>query len=220
MRLELGTPVHCTDGAYGELADVVVDPISKRVTHVVVRPTGQEAEETRLVPVQLVESGGEPSELSLRATVAEVNGLEPVREYAYRRLGESAVSDPDWDVGIQDVLAAPYYEADFGQGLGAFPGYGPELGLIYDRVPKGEVEIRRSSDVFSADEHHLGEVDWMLVDDEGHITHLILERGHLWGRQEVTIPIGGVAKVETDVVTLSLTKDQVGELPSIRVRRH
>jgi sporulation protein YlmC with PRC-barrel domain len=218
MRLELGTPVRCTDEPYGELADVVVDPISKRVTHLVVRPTHQEALETRLVPIELVEGGDQASEISLRCTVEDVKGLEPVQEYAYLRLGESAAEDPNWDVGVQDVLASPYYEGD--AALGGYPGYGPDLGLIYDRVPKGEVEIRRSSDVYSADEHHLGEVDGFLVDGEAHITHLILERGHLWGRREVTIPIGAVAKVETDLVTLSLLKDQVGDLPSVRVRRH
>jgi hypothetical protein len=218
MRLELGTPVRCTDKAYGELADVVIDPISKRVTHLVVRPEHQEALETRLVPIELVQGGDEAAEISLRCTVEDVNGFEPVQEYAYLRLREAAVADPDWDVGVEDVLASPYYEADPALGLG-YPGYDRDLGLIYDRVPKGEVEIRRSSDVWSADEHHLGDVDGFLVDAEAHITHLILERGHLWGRREVTIPIGAVAKVETDTVTLSLSKDQVGELPSVRVHR-
>lgn len=218
MRLELGTRVRCTDKPYGELADVVVDPISKRVTHLVVRPSDEDAPETRLVPIELVDGGDEGSELSLRCTVEEVNGLEPVQEYAYLRLGESVANDPNWDIGVQDVLASPYYEADLA-GLGS-PGYGQELGLIYDRVPKGEVEIRRSSDVYSADEHHLGKVDGFLVDGEADITHVILERGHLWGRRDVTIPIGAVAKVETDAVTLSLSKDQVGELPSVRVHRH
>jgi sporulation protein YlmC with PRC-barrel domain len=217
MRLELGTPVRCTDKPYGELADVVVDPISKAVTHLVVRPSHQEALETRLVPIELVEGGDATSGIALRCTVEDVNGLEPVQEYAYLRLAESAANDPNWDVGVQDVLASPYYEADPGLG---YTGYPPDLGLIYDRVPKGEVEIRRSSDVYSADEHHLGEVDGFLVDAEAHITHLILERGHLWGRREVTIPIGAVAKVETDLVTLSLSKDQVGDLPSVRVHRH
>ena len=219
MRLELGTPVRCTDDPYGELADVVVDPISKRVTHLVVRPTHQETLETRLVPIELVGGGDEATEISLRCTVADVNELEPVQEYGYLRVGESAVDDPNWDVGVKDVLASPYYEADPALGLG-YPGYAPDLGLIYDRIPKDEVEIRRSSDVYSADEHHLGKVDGFLVDGEAHITHLILERGHLWGKRDVTIPIGAVANVETDQVTLGLIKDQVGDLPSVRVHRH
>lgn len=219
MRIELGTPVRCTDGAYGELADVVIDPISKRLTHLVVRPRRQEVLETRLVPVELAEGGDEASEISLRCTVEEVNWLEPVQEFTYLRLGESAVEDPDWDVGVQDVLAMPYYEAEFGPGVATVPSYDPNLGLTYDRVPKGEVEIRRSSAVSSADGHGLGEVDGFIVDDKGHITHFILEHGHLWGRRDVTIPIGAVAKVETDAVTLSLSKDEVGALPSVRVHR-
>ena len=63
-------------------------------------------------------------------------------------------------------------------------------------------------------------MDGFLVDGEADITHVLLERGHLWGRRDVTIPIGAVAKVETDAVTLSLSKDQVGELASVRVHRH
>jgi hypothetical protein len=35
----------------------------------------------------------------------------------------------------------------------------------------------------------------------------------------VTIPIGAVAKVETDLVTLQLSKKEVGDLPSVRVHR-
>jgi sporulation protein YlmC with PRC-barrel domain len=215
MRLELGTPVRCTDDTFGELADVVIDPISKRLTHLVVRPRHQEGEAPRLVPVELAEGGEEESEISLRCTVDEVNRLEPVQEFAYLRLDEFPVEDPNWDVGVQDVLAMPYYEGD---PLG-LPSYNTNVGMTYDRVPKGEVEIRRSSAVTSADGHGLGEVDGFLVDGEGQITHFILERGHLWGRREVTIPIGAVATVETDAVTLSLSKDEVGALPSVRVHR-
>jgi sporulation protein YlmC with PRC-barrel domain len=215
MRLELGTPVRCTDDTFGELADVVIDPISKRLTHLVVRPRHQEGEAPRLGPVELAEGGEEESEISLRCTVDEVNRLEPVQEFAYLRLDEFPVEDPNWDVGVQDVLAMPYYEGD---PLG-LPSYNTNVGMTYDRVPKGEVEIRRSSAVTSADGHGLGEVDGFLVDGEGQITHFILERGHLWGRREVTIPIGAVAKVETDAVTLTLSKDEVGALPSVRVHR-
>jgi len=216
MRLELGTPVRCTDDTFGELADVVIDPISKRLTHLVVRPRDQEEQAARLVPVELAEGSDEGSEISLHCTVEEANRLEPVHEFAYLRLGEAPVEDPDWDVGVEDVLAMPYYEAD---PLGPNPNYEPNVGMTYDRVPKGEVEIRRSSAVTSADGHDLGQVDGFLVDGDGQITHFILERGHLWGRREITIPIGAVGKVETDAVTLGLSKDEVGALPSVRVHR-
>jgi hypothetical protein len=73
--------------------------------------------------------------------------------------------------------------------------------------------------VIAADDHFLGKVDGFVVDDT-HITHFVLERGHLWGKREITIPIGAVAKVENDAVSLSLSKDQVEDLPSVRVHRH
>ena len=92
--------------------------------------------------------------------------------------------------------------------------------MYYDRVPKGEVEVRRASAVISADGHSLGEVDGFVVDADKHITHFVLERGHLWGRKEVTIPIGALARIETDEVHIALSKDEVGALPAVRVGRH
>jgi hypothetical protein len=136
-----------------------------------------------------------------------------VQKVAYLQLGDFPLDDPDWDVGVQEVYALPYYPA---YGLEAMP---LDLTVMYDRIPKGEVEIRRASDVYSAEGHHLGHVDGLLVDRDEHITHLVLERGHLWGRREVTIPIGAAAKVETDDVTLSLTKDEVAALPEVPVQR-
>jgi sporulation protein YlmC with PRC-barrel domain len=215
MRLELGRQVRCTDGPVGELVDVVIDPTKKRLTHLVVRPHELDGR-SRLVPIELAERGDEGDSIALRCTREEVERLPDVNEHAFLRLGELPVDDPDWDVGTEDVLAMPYYEsAEFG-GYGAFDS---SVAVVYDRVPKGEVEIRRASAVHTADGHHLGQVDGFLVDKDDQITHLVLERGHLWGRREVTIPIGAVAKVETDAVTVRLSKEEVGELPAARVHR-
>lgn len=43
--------------------------------------------------------------------------------------------------------------------------------VMYDRIPKGGVEIRRTSDVYSAGGHHLGHVEGFLIDRDEHITH-------------------------------------------------
>ena len=81
------------------------------------------------------------------------------------------------------------------------------------------MEVRRSSNVITSDGNYLGDVDGFLVDDDDQITHFVLERGHLWGRREVTVPIGAVAKVESDTVTVSLSADEIGALPSHKVHR-
>ena len=112
----------------------------------------------------------------------------------------------------------PYYrELDGVTAIG--PDYDTHVTVRYDRVPKGDVELRRASPVRSSDEHHVGHVDGFVVDDEDHITHVVLEAGHLWGKREITIPIGAIASIQSDVAVLSLTKDQVGELDAVRVHR-
>jgi sporulation protein YlmC with PRC-barrel domain len=217
MRLEFESPVRCVDGPFGELADVVIDPTSQRVTHLVIAPHHDHGLAV-LVPVDLAlaEDGPRPA-IALRCTLADTRRLPPVQEFAYLRLGEFPANDPDWDVGIDNVLALPYYGyAGFDEGPVDFD---PHVSMTYDRVPKGEVEIRRASQVTSVDGHRLGRVDGFLVDGGNQITHVVLEHGHLWGRREVTIPISAVTRVATDAVVAGLTKDEIGALPTLPVRR-
>src|SRR3954452_23341726 len=121
MRLDPGRKVNCSDGEYGALTDVVIDPTARRVTHLVVEPH-HARERATLVPATLVKDGdGDGSAITLRCTADEVAHLPEVREMAYLRLDEFPVEDPDvplgvldreleWDVGIQSVLAMPYFQ--------------------------------------------------------------------------------------------------------------
>jgi len=131
-------------------------------------------------------------------------------------LGEAPVADPDWDVGVTNVLALPYYE---GSGMYETPIFEQDVGVVFDRIPKGEVEVRRTSSVLTSDGRCIGDVDGFIVDDDEQITHFVLEHGRLWRRREITIPIGAAEKVETDTVTVSLSEKDIGELPAHRVHR-
>jgi sporulation protein YlmC with PRC-barrel domain len=217
MRLELGCPVQCSDGPVGKLADVVIDPTRRRVTHLVVEPHHAHGA-ARLVPAELASAdGATPPAISLRCTGEELRRLPPVQDFAYLRFGEFPLDDPDWDVGIETVMVSPTYDY---AGFGENPmDLDPHVAIAYDRIPKGEIEIRRPSGVVSADGHQLGHVDSFLVDSDDRITHVVLARGHLFGRHDVTIPIDAVARVATDEVTLALTKDEVARLPAVPVHR-
>ncbi len=216
MRLDLGTPVSCSDSPLGELADIVIDPTTRQITHLVVEPK-HGLYMRRLVPIGLVRAGdGEP--LVLDCSIDDAAGLEHAEEMAYLRLGEFPVEDPRYDVTVSEMLALPYYQGIDMPSAGLY-GYEQGVEVRYERVPKGEVEVRRSSPVRSSDDHHLGHVEGLIVDDEQHITHFVLEHGHLWGKRDVTIPIGAVDRVEADAVVLALTKDEVGALGEVRVNR-
>ncbi len=222
MQLDLGSTVHCTDGAFGELADIVIDPIRRRVTHLVVQPHRRH-DLARLVPVDRAQPHERSDAgISLDCTIADLSQFESVQKSAYLRLGEFPIEDPEWEVGITDILALPYYESltPGVLGTGIQPvGYESHVTEVYDRIPKDKIEIRRASAVVSSDGHHLGHVDGFVVDDEDRIGHLLLEHGHLWGKREITVPIGAVGSIENDEVQLSLSKDQVGALESVPVRR-
>jgi len=215
MRLELGQRVDDGIGEdVGELADIVVDPLERRVTHLVVRP--HDADGVRLVPIELVAAGESDRRLSLRCDRGRLLELPDVEETAFLRVGDALAADPEWDVGVARMLALPYFEsagyADYGL------GFRQDVLYTYDRVPKGDVEIERASCVITADGRYVGDVDGFIVQDD-HITHFVLARGHLWGRREVSVPIGAVTDLETDTVVVGLSADEIGALPSHRVHR-
>jgi sporulation protein YlmC with PRC-barrel domain len=71
-----------------------------------------------------------------------------------------------------------------------------------------------------ATDGHVGRVDKFLVDQAtGHITHLVLREGHLWGQKDVTAPISQIDHIEEDTVYLKLDKHAIESLPTIPVRR-
>lgn len=207
MKLDFGSRVRCSDGAERELADLVVDAPAKRVTHLVVEPKGHR-EDARLVPVELAHE--EADGLALSCTSEVLDGFDAVREYAYLPAGERPEEDDKWGVGVEDVLTAPTYapvdptEANFD----------PNVSVLYDRVPKGEVELRASSDVYSSDEHHLGSVHGLDVGGDGGIHALALLRGHLWWKREIAVPADALESLETDLVTLGIDKNGLRGLPS------
>jgi sporulation protein YlmC with PRC-barrel domain len=213
MRLELGSAVRCSDAPFGELADVVVDPVRRRVTHLVVQPH-RRPDGARLVPIERARDDGR--EIVLDCTAAEIAGLPPVHESAYLRLGETPVTDPAWEVGVQDVLMMPRDQEL--AGLGATYDPDPRMVVNYDRVPRHTVEIRRASAVTSCDGEHVGHVDGVLVSSDG-TADIVLERGHLWRKREIVIPAAAIAGVEDDAVRLTLTKEQVGALAARRTHR-
>jgi uncharacterized protein YrrD len=217
MRLELGRPVRCADGALRELADVVIDSGGRRVTHLVVRPY-KRPEAARLVPLELVELDTSGSgQVSLRCTEDRLEELEPVHEFAYLLPGQQPEEDPKWDVGVEDMYPAQLYDpSDFGLSardvdLG--------VGVFYDRVPRGEIELRHASSVYSADRHHVGQVEGLVLDERDRVTHLLVERGHLWWRREIAVPGDAVSSFETDLVTLSVPKSGLRDFSSRRLRK-
>ena len=212
-QFTIGTEARCTDGVCGEVSRVVVDPVAEAVTHLVVEPKHRQGL-ARLVPVDLVEGG--TSELRLRCTLAAFDKLDPAEETQFvpGSVGYAAY-------GPQQVVSWPYYGLSPGAGM---PG-GVDLGVAgfspsvtYDRVPLGEVEVRRGDPVDATD-GRIGHVQGLVVDPrDHHVTHVLLQEGHLWGRKDVAIPIKAVSRVG-DTIRLNISKHEVQDLPPVDFAR-
>ena len=122
------------------------------------------------------------------------------------------------------MLSWPYYGlgggAGFGMGgVGMMRDVDRPVVVTNDRVPLGEVEVRRGEHVFATD-GEIGRVRGLVIHPDDHgVTHVLLDEGHLWGQKRVAIPISAVQDVAAGV-RLNLTKGQVRDLPPVEVDEH
>ena len=137
----------------------------------------------------------------------------------------------DWGYEQHQMLSLPYFRlGSMGIAMGGVGGVGTgatgipltDVGAIHphvittERVPAGEVEVRRGEHVYATD-GAIGRVQGLVIDpNDHHVTHVLLDEGHLWGQKRVAIPIGAVTRVD-DGVRLNLAKDEVRDLPPVDV---
>ena len=185
----IGASASCSDGVCGVVRRIIIDPDTRTVTHLVIKPEHR-LQPGRLVPVDLVDTT--TGEIRLHCTIAEFDQLEPAEE--------------------TELVEGP------GLGIGTLAG-GPPLGIpeptpvvVEDAIPIGETEVSPGDPVHALD-GEIGQVQGFLVHpDDRRVTHVLLREGHLWGRKQVAIPISAVTGAEAGI-QLNLTKKQVEDLP-------
>jgi sporulation protein YlmC with PRC-barrel domain len=206
----IGAEASCSDGPCGSVIRVVVDPVARSVTHLVVEPT-ERSGLGRLVPLDLVDATGDG--LRLRCTLEEFEKLESAEDtqfvpgtYGYGAFGpEQVVSWPYYGLGSMDTVTADALDGGISQTV------------TYDMVPLGEVEVRRDEHVHATD-GNIGKVQGLVIEPHSHhVTHVLLQEGHLWGRKEVAIPISAVSGVDEDGIKLRITKREVQDLPAVDI---
>ena len=208
---EIGADARCADGVCGKVTRVVVDPVARAVTHLVVEPRHRPGL-GRLVPLDLVDAST-PKEVRLRCTRAEFDqlGFAEDTDFAPR-----ASLDQYSGYSAEQKLMWPYYSPIEGEGMPQTREDEPTG--AFGSLPPGEVGVRRNERVYATD-GEIGRVEGLVIDSGSHhVSHVLLQEGHMFGRREVAIPIGAVTGV-VDSVQLNITKQQAENLPLVNIDR-
>jgi sporulation protein YlmC with PRC-barrel domain len=194
-ELLIGVEVTCNDGAVcGEVERVILDPVSRTVTHLVVRAGNHRRVLDRLVPVALAETEG-GGRVRLNCSADDFAKLDAAEE---KHVSEGSLG---------------YFHIAGGV---AFPAVGRGELTTEETVPFGEVDVHRGDRVRASD-GEIGHVEGLIIDrSDRRVTHVLLQEGHVWGRKRIAIPIDAVTRVASDL-EVGLTKHQVHDLSSLDI---
>ena len=204
VKIPINAHVECKDGRVGISSHVIIDPTSRKLTHIVVSEEEAIAPRNWLVPIDAVSETSHDL-IHLNCTKEELDQLEPFEGVHYVE-----VSHEEGDYPADAVYLSPFVSP-------LKTGFVP---LSVEKVPQGELAIRRGA-LIQATDGYVGRLSEFLVDPEsGEVTHMILEEGHLWGKQEVTIPVSTIDRTADNMIFLKLDKEEVEYLPTIPLQRH
>jgi sporulation protein YlmC with PRC-barrel domain len=199
IELSTNAVIYCSDGPVGRVIYLLVNHIKNEVTHLVLREDAPPSME-RLVPLNLV-SRSEEGRIYINCASTQLDKLEPYNFVEFID-AQNVSSDPD-------TIFWPYVT----------PGT-HRVAIEGKQIPQDELAFRRGTAVEATD-GQVGKVDEFLVNPKtGHITHIVMREGHLWGTKEISIPISAVVNVGEKRVYLNLNQAAIEKLPEIPILRH
>lgn len=202
-NLPIDTHVTCTDGACGRSTNVIVNPVNRKVTHLVIEDKRLPDSATRIVPIANVAAVAE-QQITLNCARADVAKMPP---FIVTNFIQESASGSAYASGAaytsQYVIDDTAYDT------------------IEERnVPVGELALFSGMHVKASDGRKIGKLDELVLDsDSGEITNLLMRKGHLWGAREIAIPVAEIEFSDGDTVYLTIDTTAVQALPAVKVKR-
>ena len=201
MNIPIKAKVYCQDQLCGFTQAVILNPANDIVTHVVVKESKNSHAE-RMVPVDMIDA-------SLSDTI-------------HLKLNETTLQNlpPFFDVEYIQTSVPHYMQVSDMTYMEPIVEY--EKKFVEEKnyhIPKNELAVNCGTLVYSVDGHIIGNVDEFLVDQNGgRITHLVLRERHIFGQKDVFIPVADVESIKESSLHLKLDKDHIEKLPAIPIR--
>lgn len=211
MELPLNAKVTASDDDCGRTTALLINPISKEITHVVVQ-INRLLDEEVIVPIGWIESS-RPGHVRLNRSKEQVAQCPPFLVTHYIGPTDPGYVLPEHYLGYEgDAMLWPYTTMDL-------EGDGADFAVREEAIPHGDLAMHRGAHVIATD-GRVGQIDEFVVEAAEHrISYLLMRHGHLWGARDVIVPLSAIDRIETDTVYLSLSKNEVAHLPEIPVHR-
>ena len=208
MEIPLQAKVECTDGICGHSVYVLINPVSDQATHLVVKDDLSPNTE-RIVRVEFVKETI-ANIIHLSCSKADLEKMAPFIQTEF--VEEKVLNYAGYRGGISGVgsyFYMPYVTSEI-----TLP-----VTVENQQIPAGELAVHRGTRIDATD-GYVGHVDEFVVNsDNGHITHLVMRQGHLWGQKDVIIPISAMEDTGDDTLFLNIDKHQIESLPTFPVHR-
>ena len=209
-EIPLDAKIVCVDGEYGKSSHIIIEQNTKKVTHFVVEVSNLLESHKYLVSIERVVRTT-PKSVALDCTKKELTAMPSFTEmqffnpitYKYEALidfSEEAIARRNSYLMWSD----PSLDADPSADIFSMP-------IEAELIPTGEMAVRKGAWVEATD-GHIGRVEEFLVDpSDRHITHLVLEKGHLWHKKVLTLPLSEILYMNEDYIYLKLNKQAISQ---------
>lgn len=213
MQFAEGARVITAEGEIvGTIDRVVLDPDTKKVTHLVVQK-GFLFTQDKLVPLSLVGPATE-DRVTLRLGAGDLEDLPDFEEVHY--------------VTVEGGRQAAPGSAHWARPLYWYPPVGPswptggyaaseEKQSVEKReknIPDGTVALEEGAQVVSSDGEHVGDIERVFTDPlADRATHLLVSEG-VFLKERKLVPTGWMAHVDEDEVRLRVDADFMDSLPA------
>lgn len=206
MEFRKGVDMYSSDDhKVGSLLRVVMDPKTRKVSHLVVQE-GFLFTENKVVPMELVDSVAE-DRIDLRQIKENLDDLPMYEETHFVPIDEAG-----------DHPESVYWYPPVDMYWGRFGGYPvfPESQFVRKteiNIPEGTVGLMEGAKVVASDDENVGAIESMFANPKDkRISHLVVSSG-LLRKDHRIIPVHWLASVREDEVYLSVDSHFFERLP-------
>jgi hypothetical protein len=190
MNMPVNVAVECTDGLCGQSTHLIINPATRKLTHLVVKEISG-AHSERLVPLGKV-TRSTRNLIHLDCGRAQAETMEEFIEHQSFQ-----------------IIVPNYTYAAGTYALGAYVLPTRERRLVSvesHHLCPGELDIDQKTRVEATD-GYLGRVVELLIEPAtGNITHLVVRTGPVWDKRDMLIAISRVAHMEAGTIRLNIDK--------------